>query len=371
MDNTKYIKELVGIKSFDTTENKEIIDYLQTAFGKYTKNIIRVKNAEDDRENLIIGINTPLENINDAIVLAGHIDTVEANLKEYNTNPFVATTKSDRIYGLGSIDMKSFFASILNNVEYLKTKKVPIIVAITGDEETNFYGVNTVFNTLKQLNIVPRFSVIGEPTNSKICYISKSCFKYEITVSGKACHSSMPENGINANYILARIALYIEKLCKQYYPTTMTANIISGGTKVNIVSDSARLVYDLRSTSLNKCNEVQDKMLQYLKRLKRMYKGCEISLKCSLQILPLENKNYGLIKTLCEKLGVSTADFTGGCEAGYYQNLGGNAIIFGVGDLSLAHKPNEFVSIPEFNSYQQKLMSLIDYLESPVNQEPN
>lgn len=218
MDNTKYIKELVGIKSFDTTENKEIIDYLQTAFGKYTKNIIRVKNAEDERENLIIGINTPLENINDAIVLAGHIDTVEANLKEYNTNPFVATTKNDRIYGLGSIDMKSFFASILNNVEYLKTKKVPIIVAITGDEETNFYGVNTVFNTLKRLNIVPRFSVIGEPTNSKICYISKSCFEYEITVSGKACHSSMPENGVNANYILARIALYIEKLCKQYYP---------------------------------------------------------------------------------------------------------------------------------------------------------
>lgn len=102
-----------------------------------------------------------------------------------------------------------------------------------------------------------------------------------------------------------------------------------------------------------------------------MYKGCEISLKCNLQILPLENKNYGLIKTLCENLGVNTADFTGGCEAGYYQNLGGNAIIFGVGDLSLAHKPNEFVSMPEFNSYQQKLMSLIDYLESPASRELN
>ena len=123
-------------------------------------------------------------------------------------------------------------------------------------------------------------------------------------------------------------------------------------------------MYDLRSNSLDKCNEIKNKMLKYLKRLKQLYKGCEISLKCNLQILPLENKNYDLIKTLCEKLGVGTADFTGSCEAGYYQNLGGNAIIFGVGDLSLAHKPNEFVSISEFNSYQQKLMSLVDYLDA-------
>ena len=51
--------------------------------------------------------------------------------------------------------------------------------------------------------------------------------------------------------------------------------------------------------------------------------------------------------------------FSGGCEAGYYTSYSGDAIIFGVGDLALAHKPNEFVEINEYKNYTNKLLNIL------------
>ena len=84
----KNLEELVSIKSFDTKQNKEIIGYLEKRFASYSKEIIKVKSLEDDREGLIIGLNTKLDNVKDAIVLSGHIDTVVADEKLYNTNTY-------------------------------------------------------------------------------------------------------------------------------------------------------------------------------------------------------------------------------------------------------------------------------------------
>lgn len=84
----KNLEELVSIKSYDTKQNKEIINYLEKRFAPFSEEIVKVKSSEDDREGLIIGLNTKLKNINDAIVLSGHIDTVVADEKLYNTNPY-------------------------------------------------------------------------------------------------------------------------------------------------------------------------------------------------------------------------------------------------------------------------------------------
>ena len=83
MEKLKILKELVNIRSFDTNQNKEIIDYLELQFKPFSQEIIKVKNKCDGRESLLVGINTKLKNISDAVVLSGHIDTVVANEKAY------------------------------------------------------------------------------------------------------------------------------------------------------------------------------------------------------------------------------------------------------------------------------------------------
>ena len=121
MRELEFLKKLVSIKSFDLNENKEIVDYLYSEFSKSAEEIILIKNDNNDKRNMLIGLNTKLKNINNAIILSGHIDTVPANEREYLTNPYNPVIKENRLYGLGSIDMKSFFACILSNVKKLKT----------------------------------------------------------------------------------------------------------------------------------------------------------------------------------------------------------------------------------------------------------
>ena len=363
MDNMKYLKELVSIKSYDTKENKEIVAYLEKEFSKCATEILKVKNTINNKENLLVGLNCNLKNLANAIVLSGHIDTVVADEKSYLTNPYQAVEKDGKIYGLGSIDMKSFFAVILNKAEELKKLNKPVVIAITSDEETDFEGVFQLTTKMKELGIVPKLSIIGEPTSSNICSESNSCFEYEIDITGKSCHSSNPNNGVNANYILAKLLNVVEKLNGKLMGTTISSNVVSGGEKVNIISDNAKMVFDIRTNSLQKCDELISIISKNIKKLEKKYKGSKIVLENQMKILPLEYKNPKLIETLCKKFNIENNKFIGGCEAGYYQQLGGDAFVFGVGDLALAHKPNEFASISEFEKYQDLLVSVLKEFE--------
>lgn len=121
MKKYEYIKNLINIKSFNLFENENIINYLINEFSIFSKEIIKIKNEKNDKYNLLIGLNTELKNVPDAIVLAGHIDTVVADENAYDTDPYCATEIEGKIYGLGAIDMKSYFACILNNIETLKS----------------------------------------------------------------------------------------------------------------------------------------------------------------------------------------------------------------------------------------------------------
>lgn len=362
MNSLEYLKKLISIKSYSVNENEEIIDYLKDEFDKVAKEVLVIKNDDDEKCNLLVGLNTKLKDVSDAVVLSGHIDTVVANEKEYNTNPYEGVVIKDKIYGLGSIDMKSYFASILANVESLKKLSCPIVIAITGDEETSFKGVCKVTDKMKELKIVPKFTIVGEPTNSKICSESKSSCEFKINIFGKSCHSSMPFNGVNANYVCANLILLIEKICYKFKDTTCTCNVISGGEKVNIISDKAMLKFDVRSLISAGVDKILKIINNKIKKIENKYKGVTIELNQEFNILPLEKKNSKLIKNLCESLKLEETYFTGGCEAGYYQKLGGDAIIFGVGDLNLAHKPNEYAEIEELESYYEKLESLINFV---------
>lgn len=359
MEKLEQLKNLVNIKSFSLTENKEIIEYLENEFGKVATEIIKIKNIGSDRENLLIGLNCNLSNIDNALVLSGHIDTVTANEKEYNTNPYEATIIDNKLYGLGSIDMKSYFAVILNNINELKQLDIPVVIAITGDEETDFEGVNLITEKMKELNIIPKLSIIGEPTSSDICDKSKGCFEYKIEVLGKSCHSSNPNNGVNANYILAKLILKIEELSTKFDETTMSCNVISGGSKVNIISDYATLKFDLRTYNTKIPEMVEEVMLSYCKELENEYIGSKITLTNEFKICPLQNDNPKLIADISEKFNKQVKPFIGGCEAGYYAKVGGSAFVYGVGDLALAHKPNEYAEITEFTSYNDSFINFI------------
>ena len=128
MENWKTVSELVSIKSFDTNVNKEIIDYLIFTLKNNVEEIVKIKSDSSNKNNLVVGVNTKLKDIKNVIVLSGHIDTVVADEGKYATNPFEAVKVNDKLFGLGIIDMKCFFASIIDNIKKIKKLKTPVVI---------------------------------------------------------------------------------------------------------------------------------------------------------------------------------------------------------------------------------------------------
>ena len=356
----KTLRELINI---DSSENQEkIIEYIKNKLKNNVSEIKIIKNKINEKLSLIVGINTKLSNIS-PMVLSGHIDTVPASITENINNPFVATTIKNKLYGLGSIDMKSFTAVVIDNIEELSRLEYPLIFTLSTDEETNLNCIETIISNLKALDIKPKFTIVGEPTNSTFKLKSKGCYEYIVDFYGKTCHSSVPENGINSICIASRLITFIEET-QINFDLTSNCAVITGGEATNKVPEKTTLKFDIRSFDSEQVELFVKSINDKLKSLKTQYNGFEYKLQNTLKIPAFNNKN---IKKLSKIIKIKETDnivFTGGCEAGYFTNYSGDALIYGVGDLNLAHKPNEFVDIDEYKTYSKNLIKLIKKLSN-------
>ena len=80
------------------------------------------------------------------LLLAGHTDTVPFDDGRWTRDPFTLTEHDNKLYGLGTADMKGFFAFILDalrDVDVTKLKK-PLYILATADEETSMAGATSL-----------------------------------------------------------------------------------------------------------------------------------------------------------------------------------------------------------------------------------
>ena len=76
------------------------------------------------------------------LLLSGHTDTVPADPASWKSDPLSLTETEDRYTGLGSIDMKGFFAFAADAAASFSGKKLrePLYILATSDEETTMNG---------------------------------------------------------------------------------------------------------------------------------------------------------------------------------------------------------------------------------------
>lgn len=349
------LEKLVNIRS---DENCDLI--LEFIKNELVNKVEEVKIFGESKKVLIAGINTNLKNIT-PIILAGHIDTVKANEQLYDTIPYKLTIINDKAYGLGTIDMKSFTAVVLDQLEEIKKIDYPIVFALTSDEETELISIKFLIETLKKLNIKPNFTIVGEPTSLKFKLCSNACYKYKVKFYGKACHSSVLSQGINAICACAKFVTFIEENQKKY-KLTSNCGVIKGGEVVNKVPDYAELEFEIRSICPDDVNQFVLEINEFIKLLTQQYGDLRVKTVNPLAIPAFNKLESKKILSIAQELELDVGSFSGGCEAGYYTQYTGDAAIFGVGDIALAHKPNEFVNVNEYKLYSTKLISLLQCL---------
>ena len=364
MNNIDYLKKLVSFKTDGNEEGiNECMTYIKTELELYGWNTKLIKNDENNKYSLIASLNSQLENITNGILLAGHIDTVSTSVNKWASNPWQVIQNNDKLYGLGIADMKSFTGAILSNLENIKNLpiKKPIVLALTNDEETVMYSILKVCEYFKNFNIKPNYSIIGEPSLMTFSNSNKGFYEFETIINGKACHSSSPQLGINAIYIMSKLISYLEALSLEYAKngTTINVGLINGGKMCNIVADKCDIRWDVRTFKRDDLESITQKVNEYLNFLIKSYNGATYTNEIVFKIPVFEYKNVDITNEFMKKFKVSEKPYDAATEAGFYQELGIDCIIYGCGDIIDAHAIDEKIIISNYNDYCKNILEMV------------
>ncbi|MDN3516078.1 acetylornithine deacetylase [Aquisalimonas lutea] len=304
----------------------------------------------DDKANLI----ATLGRGEGGLVLAGHTDTVPFDDTGWSADPFTLTERDGRLYGLGTSDMKSFLALMLEAVRDLRAGDLnaPLVVLATADEESGMAGARALVDAERRLG---RHAVIGEPTGLQPVHVHKGVLAEAIRVRGHSGHSSDPALGNSAlegmHRVLSDILAWRQQLQSrnvdrrfQVPVPTVNLGFIHGGDNPNRICAHCELHIDIRPLPGMSLEDLRGVLAQRLPRVLGET-GLSVTMESLSPGLPaLETHRDAAIVRAAEALTGSQARAVAfGTEAPYLRQLGMDVVILGPGDIAQAHQPDEYL----------------------------
>ncbi|MBF38335.1 acetylornithine deacetylase [Idiomarina sp. UBA4520] len=304
------------------------------------------------------------------LLLSGHTDTVPYDASRWNFDPFTLTEKNNRWYGLGSIDMKGFFAFVLQVLSDLDASKQsrPIMVLATADEETTMNGAREVS---RFANLHPDYCIIGEPTDMRPVYAHKGHMSEVIRIIGRSGHSSDPALGINAIELMHEVISSLMKLKEEFKhkysnssftvpQPTMNFGHIHGGDNANRICGCCELHLDVRPLPGLSVDELYAHLHKATESIQKRYPGSVELISLHHPVPAFEQTPDSALVQLAEKVSQSQAQAVNYCtEAPFLQELGCETLVMGPGSIKQAHQPDEYLLTETIEPTQEKLKKLL------------
>jgi succinyl-diaminopimelate desuccinylase len=177
------------------------------------------------------------------LILAGHTDTVPANA---NALPRL---DGDILWGLGSADMKSGLAVMLELASSVRQPSVDVTYVFYACEEVarRHNGLGYLLEARPDL-LAGDVAILGEPTGGRVEAGCQGVLKLSATVRGRRAHTARPWMGDNAIHrlgpLLDAIAGYQGRapvIDGCHYRESLSAVAVEGGVAGNVVPDVATL----------------------------------------------------------------------------------------------------------------------------------
>ena len=181
------------------------------------------------------------------VVLTGHLDTVGVDAMP---DPFTPQVDGDRLTGRGAADMKGGVAGLVVAAEELAARSAPgrLVLALVADEEDSSLGTEAVLEALPGLGVVPDVALVAEPTWLALTRSLRGYALVEVTLTGRAAHSSQPELGTNAVAHLGRLLTAVEAGDRAMPDGgSLMVTVASGGESPFVLARSARALVERRT----------------------------------------------------------------------------------------------------------------------------
>jgi len=290
-----------------------------------------------------------------ALALVGHSDCVPYDAEW--TDALTLTERDGKLYGRGACDTKGFIACALHAAtRYTGELRAPLMVVLTADEELGCEGAKHLVSLGKGR---ARHAIVGEPTSLVPVRAHKGYCLAEVEVLGKEGHSAYPDSGASAIFRAGRFLQRLEVLARtrlreerdaDFEPPFTTVNVgtISGGKAANVIPGACRFWVEWRPIP----RQPKERVLELLEGLRQELVREEPGYEARIQVLRVDpavdtQADAEVVKLLAGMSGNPPITVSFGTEAPQLTELGAQAVVFGPGDIRVAHQTGEYVPVED------------------------
>ena len=370
MELQKILSDLIAIDSTSSLSNGPFVTYVEEFIEGSGVTCHRLPSHEEGKFNLLLTKGDPSEL---GLTLCGHMDTVPANHEKWQSDPWTLTERKGNWYARGSCDMKGFLAVALQSIAKANICNGCLAVLLLCDEELGSFGAKHVLQHGLPVSI-PKQVIIGEPTSLQTVRLHKGHLSMRVSIQGVSAHTGSPHLGKNASIAGGKVICTLADLSKRYesvqtecsehfsevanFPVLTVATIHSGDA-INVVPEYCELGVGLRLLP----DQNKDVIVEEIKNA--IAGVCDLP--WTLEELGdnptmLTSESALINQWLSSYIGQSSSvGVSFGTDGGYLSRAGYECVLYGAGDISVAHKPDEFVPINEMESCVETIDAAIQH----------
>lgn len=289
------------------------------------------------------------------ILFTCHLDVIPAKSEQYT--PRIV---GDKLYGAGSMDMKSNLACVVDVFKELaKDLPYPVALQLVTDEETG--GFNGARHQVMDAGIRADFVIATEPTNLEIVNTAKGVLQARIVASGASAHGAYPWKGRNAILMMREVIDRLEERFGDFETETESttvnvATVSTTNTALNKVPDQCSAQVDIRYVAAD-----QTTILAEVRKI--------LPPTCTLEVIANEpavhtNENHPYVQQLSNAIEVVSGKIppvrsaSGTSDLRHFTQVGCAGIEFGPIGGGIG-SDEEWVDIPSLVKYKAILKSFL------------
>ena len=349
------LAELVALDTTSVRPNGPLIDYAQQRLEAAGFSAERQRYKDDagvEKVNLVAVKGGGSGRA--ALALVGHSDCVPYDAAW--ADALRLTEREGRLYGRGACDTKGFIACALQAALRAQSLKAPLMVVLTADEEVGLIGAKKLVEAgLGRA----RHAIVGEPTTLKPVRANKGYCLAEVEVLGKEGHSAYPDTGASAIFRAGRFLHRLEELARTvlreerdegFEPpfTTVNVGLIQGGKAKNILPGQCRFTVEWRPIP----GQSPQRVVELMEHIRQELVRAEPAYEANIRVLRTDSgvstrPDAEVVSFLAEATGNPPVTVSFGTEAPQLTALGAEAVVFGPGDIRVAHQTGEYVPVED------------------------
>ena len=241
---------------------------------------------------------SPRSGFKRTLAFNGHVDVVPPGKESlWDSDPFTGDIRNERIFGRGSVDMKSSVAAFLVALKEIIEEEVPsfsLVLLITSDEEGNAeHGTKELLNWVVKNNEVINDCLVGEPTSSKLVGDTikigrRGSLSGFIVCKGKQGHIAYPEKAINpvedlVHFLGKLKALNLDNGSRFFESSSLNISTVDTNNKaLNVIPEKCYANFNVRFNDQHSCSSLINKIESLVSQHnEKSNANLEIKYKCS------------------------------------------------------------------------------------------